>query len=372
MQLFPDLAKKIITEVKKLIDENVIVIDLDGMIIASTDESRIGTLHEGGVITSKQNKTLIITEQDERNLKGVKAGINLPIVFHQNVIGVIGITGNPSEVSQYGELLKKMTELLIHENHYKEQIEWRQRNKEAYVWEWLQEKAYSTDFHKQGAILGIDMERKRCCILIKLENSKNLLQHELFQFIQYRIGPYTEDVLIRWGHDRIVWLQAVESELNKTSLLEKFKLIQRSVYDRFNATILVGIGGVAAPNRLNHCYKQAEKAVLTASSNNSIVFEDELQLELCLQEISKETKQEYINRTIEPLLQDEELLETLHTYISNNQSQKQSAKKLNIHINTLHYRLKRIDDITNLDPKNFTDLATLYFSLRLLDDFTKN
>lgn len=47
--------------------------------------------------------------------KGSINGINLPIEFNNEIIGVIGITGDPKEVEQYGLITKKMTEILIKE-----------------------------------------------------------------------------------------------------------------------------------------------------------------------------------------------------------------------------------------------------------------
>ena len=115
--LFPDLANKIVREVRRLITENIIIINIEGVIIASTDTERIGQFHEGA-LRAKQKKTVIITKEDERRLQGVKAGMNLPLLFHDEVIGVIGITGEPENISRYGEILRKMTELLIHENYF--------------------------------------------------------------------------------------------------------------------------------------------------------------------------------------------------------------------------------------------------------------
>lgn len=64
------------------------------------------------------NKNRHHYKEDERRLQGVKAGMNLPLLFHDEVIGVIGITGEPENISRYGEILRKMTELLIHENYF--------------------------------------------------------------------------------------------------------------------------------------------------------------------------------------------------------------------------------------------------------------
>lgn len=144
--LFPDLANKIVREVRRLITENIIIIDINGTIIASTDQERLGSFHEGALRCAEQKKTVIITNEDEQYLCGVKAGINLPLLFHDEVIGVIGITGDPENISQYGEILRKMTELLIHENYFVEQLELEQRSYEAFVFDWLQGTDWSPSF----------------------------------------------------------------------------------------------------------------------------------------------------------------------------------------------------------------------------------
>ena len=54
--LFPDLANKIVREVRRLITENIIIINIEGVIIASTDTERIGQFHEGALRCAKQKK----------------------------------------------------------------------------------------------------------------------------------------------------------------------------------------------------------------------------------------------------------------------------------------------------------------------------
>ena len=61
--LFPDLANKIVREVRRLITENIIIINIQGVIIASTDAERIGQFHEGALRCAKQKKTVIITKK---------------------------------------------------------------------------------------------------------------------------------------------------------------------------------------------------------------------------------------------------------------------------------------------------------------------
>ncbi len=78
MQLQPELAKKLIAEVKHMYSREVIIADTKGMIIAGTNEARAGWFHEGALICAREKRNVIITKEDEKRLEGVKAGLNLP------------------------------------------------------------------------------------------------------------------------------------------------------------------------------------------------------------------------------------------------------------------------------------------------------
>src|SRR5699024_3150462 len=134
-------ATKILAEVKTLTNENVILINKEGMIIASIDESRVGTYHEGAKLVMQTKKSLYITDEKAIALKGVKQGINLPIFFQNDVIGVVGTTGNREKVTPFAEMIRRMTELLLREAHYYERKEWENRGLESFIYEWI----YSTE-----------------------------------------------------------------------------------------------------------------------------------------------------------------------------------------------------------------------------------
>ena len=113
MEISKELAQSIVVEMKKIIDKDLNFIDSNGIIIASTDETRIGTYHAGG----KQvilRKDIIKINRDEEYI-GSRKGINLPLNFNGELIGVIGISGETNEVEKYGQIIKRMSEILIKE-----------------------------------------------------------------------------------------------------------------------------------------------------------------------------------------------------------------------------------------------------------------
>lgn len=68
-------CKKIIDKVKKLFDEDIFMVGVDGIIIVSTDAQRIGTYPEGAMISVTEKRRVIIKKEDEQYLQGVKTGI---------------------------------------------------------------------------------------------------------------------------------------------------------------------------------------------------------------------------------------------------------------------------------------------------------
>ncbi|WP_070121808.1 CdaR family transcriptional regulator [Bacillus marinisedimentorum] len=368
--LMPEMAGKIVYEVRKLIDEQVLITDVHGIIMASTDKSRIGNFHEGAKIASEKEEVLIISKSDESRLKGVKAGMNLPVFFNGSVIGVIGITGEPGKVTPYGELVRKMTELLLQENYYYEQIDWRARTLEAYVFDWIQQRDASSSFYNRGEFLGIDLEKDRACVLIKIPQDEQLMDRNFWSFVTRWLEQAPDDVLVRWGTDRFVFLKEADpsSPFRKNALRDSLVKLQRLIYERFGVLITAGVGSVSRSSEMRKSFTQAERALAVAEEKGTIIFEEELQLEIVLQDITSDSREVFLKRTIKPLLCELELLDTLKAFFEQDQSLKKTASAQHIHINTLHYRLKRIEEVTGLNPRRSKDFVTLYIAMLLLDE----
>lgn len=61
-----------------------------------------------------------------------------------------------------------------------------------------------------------------------------------------------------------------------------------------------------------------------------------------------------------------QLIETLRTYLDENENTHKTAAKMHIHLNTLNYRLKRMTDITGFDFSQPHQKFMLYLDLKLL------
>lgn len=115
MLLDRQMAVNIIKELEPIINFDINLIGNDGVIIASTNRNREGTLHSGALKLVKDNLSQLIIYNDY-DYKGCRKGINLPITIDGRRIAIVGITGNPADAIKYGNIVKKMTEMLVQYN----------------------------------------------------------------------------------------------------------------------------------------------------------------------------------------------------------------------------------------------------------------
>ena len=82
------------------------LMDCEGVIIASTQKERIGVFHAGAAEAIRTGKPVRIEKNDLAQYPGSREGYNMPIFDDDRIIGVVGIYGNPQEVEDLGNLLR--------------------------------------------------------------------------------------------------------------------------------------------------------------------------------------------------------------------------------------------------------------------------
>ncbi|OEH89036.1 hypothetical protein ATO00_14150 [Loigolactobacillus coryniformis subsp. coryniformis] len=67
-------------------------------------------------------------------------GVNMPVHFNKNIIGVIGITGEPKEVVPLASLLSTATELLLNQSYANQQKLISETYFNRFLYQWVQVK----------------------------------------------------------------------------------------------------------------------------------------------------------------------------------------------------------------------------------------
>jgi carbohydrate diacid regulator len=115
MPLTPALAQEIAGETSTIIGLNIIITDAAGIVLGSGDRSRVGTFHEASLSVVEHRREEAHDAEEAARLQGVKPGMTLPIVHQDVVVGTVGITGTPDQVLRFGQVVKRQTEILLEE-----------------------------------------------------------------------------------------------------------------------------------------------------------------------------------------------------------------------------------------------------------------
>ncbi len=344
-------AQQIVDTVKDVCGYDINYISNDGIIIASTDEKRIGDYHEIGRRAAVTGQVLEVYDND--SFEGAQKGVNIPFSYHGQTLGVIGITGEPDEVRSYARLALRIMRLLLRERDLDASRELK-RAEFSYVAKAMIRNEtinheYLRDFLKQK---GLDYHEPCRAVIISLrilDPTRNISVYE----------SRSESLLAEIPHsfyafdypDKYILICSEESYVLYRSRLKELR----------NLPALVSVGSV---HSLNHIHRSYEDALLAMNASAESFTEfDTLGIELLFSELPQYVKERFLQKTLGSL--KEEDCRLLRTYFDSGLSLKTTSEKLFIHKNTLQYRLERIRKVTGLDPRNVNDAAVLIVGLKL-------
>ena len=151
-----ETANKIVNTLKDAIQHDITFMDTQGCIIACTDPARVGKIHGAAQEMLKNHQRTLVVLSDEF-YEGTRSGINMSLNFHDKVVGIVGITGCPDAVEPYGEVIRRMTELMLLEDEHNRKMAQHRYNIERFLHQWVQENVpFSDEFMRCGLTLGID------------------------------------------------------------------------------------------------------------------------------------------------------------------------------------------------------------------------
>ncbi|MGV3487395.1 MAG: CdaR family transcriptional regulator [Tuberibacillus sp.] len=364
MKLNAELAKKIVIEARSSLNEHFIIVDTSFRIIASSDPKRTGDFHEGAKRAIEEDRTIIITPNDAGQMKGVKPGINMPIKHDGQMIGVIGITGHPDDVRPYAELIRRLTELFIREVIQAEQLESQSRAIESFVYQWVHKETIDKDFIEQSEILGLSITEPYLVIMGQFIEPVT----EAYKLLNTQFLRVTNSHLVRWSDQKFLLLIHQSTYVQKI-LEETLRSWMLFLRKESGLQIKLGVSKTPRAALIRPSFIEAQTALHTATSDQPIVFYESLSLDILLQDISEDSRDAFIQNTWKTVLENTELTETLLAYLTANLSVSKAAKALHIHVNTLHYRLKRMEELTGLNLRTTEGIVSAYLAARLQDLF---
>ena len=213
MLLDDKLAQQIVDRTMKIIGTNINVMDQYGIIISSGDSLRIGQIHDGALLAINHGDTVEITEQSSHGLKGVKPGINLLLKYNQEIIGVVGITGNPDDIRNYAAMVKMTSELIIERSLLIEQLQWDKRHVEEFISSWVNGELEQDELNHWAQRLNLSLTDPRVAVVIEVQkNTSNDYLTTIRKIVDLLEFPQRNNLVAVVAMNEIVVLKPCKTE----------------------------------------------------------------------------------------------------------------------------------------------------------------
>lgn len=376
MNLTQELAQEIVERTMNVLGKNINIMDYNGIIIGSGNKERINTFHEGAAKVLETGEKLIVTEEEAKALRGVKTGINLPIKFNNRIIGVVGITGNLSEVESYGEIVKNLVELMLSHNFLQKEIELENKAIENFYQQLIGNDINNREqLYDRAKLFNIDNTLYRKVMVIQISPFDNMkINSEIENFNMLFNLDNTRDIFFIRGTSLVFIKSLKKKELKEqSSIIEK---IARVILDRFESifnSVAIGIGQtIQGLDKLYLSYEGAKHALKVGEkiyrSEEKIYFIDHLGYDYFIPYLKENYAEYYLDMfslDVREVFEDTDTGIILEGMMENDLNISKTAEALFMHRNTLLYRIEKIKGLTGLDPKKAKDLFTLLLAYHL-------
>ncbi|QIA64188.1 XRE family transcriptional regulator [Vibrio astriarenae] len=379
MQLNEMIARQIVERTMKIIPHSINVMDDKGRIIGSGDQARLHQKHEGAVLAITESRVVEIDEATADHLKGVKPGINLPILYQAQVIGVIGISGKPQDVHHFGELVKMTAELIVEQAALMSQIEWNKRHREELVLQLI--KGTTLNEMQLDAIadrLDLDLAQPRIAAVVKVlpEKNKPLSLEHLQQLVHLLEYPERDNLvgILSVSQNEVVVLKPITLTADgwsKETETKRINQLLRRVKKEANFKIKIALGDYfTGLSGLARSYDTAQLTLNSvANRQGEVFFYQDYRLPVIMSSLLNEPwRREQLEQPYLALQKGDSkglLVKTLKIYFLQNCDSALTCEKLHIHRNTLRYRLEKIEQLTSLNINKIDDIMQLYITINL-------
>ncbi len=364
--LSQQIAQKIRVRVGALMSQDLVITDANGGILAETE----------------------LSHEDDINLAETPWAI--PFSYSGHTVGYVVLTQEMSNHDEVAPLIRSIAELVMHQSLVLEQIPRQDERLDKFIYDLLNGPQPDTTLSvAEGRLFDIDLRRPRIAIVIEVKDpqlvtpGQDPTSDRETRLIRYKSGItraldsfYTssrENVVAYLGQNRFCILKDLGSDEDLADSLDSFKKGLNAIYAILRSELkfptTIGVGNYhPGLDGLRQSYQEAISAIELGTQtwdNDRIYHIDDFGVVAPLLTGVDETNIYFSRELLERLGENAEIIQTLEAFFALDMSLTRTADQLNIHRNTLVYRLDRITEILGLDPRVFDDavqikLAILY------------
>jgi len=376
-----ELAREIVERTMKIIPFNVNVMDARGIIIGSGNPERVGSLHPGAQLALAKQDVVEIDSVATPSLPGARAGINLPLSVRGAIWGVVGITGNPDEVRQFGELVRLTAEMILEQALLIGELQHEKRYREEFVFQLANKSGISeASMQAWAARLKVDLRQPGAFFVLQLANDTprpDLAMLEL-QGVQAELAAHWPELLTAViSPGELAMFETFDTSgspsiraMTARKRLEELNAAARtSLQSEASLAMGIALPGLDGAAASYESAKQTGRVGRLRSPESPVFSYYNLSLPVLLAGLESGWQAEQLREPLARLGAFDQksgvLMKTLVAWFSHNSQPTLTAKAMHIHRNTLDYRLQKISELTGLNLTNTDDRLLLYVAMQL-------
>ncbi|QCT19955.1 CdaR family transcriptional regulator [Jejubacter calystegiae] len=372
------MAQEIVDRTMRIIDTNINVMDARGRIIGSGDQERVGELHEGALLVLSQGRVVDIDDAVARHLHGVRQGINLPLRLEGDIVGVIGLTGAPETLRQYGELVCMTAEMMLEQSRLMHLLAQDRRLREELVMNLIQAEEHTPALVEWAQRLGIDLNQPRVVAVVEVDSGQlgvDSAMEELQRLQNALTTPERNNLIAIVSLTEMVVLKPAlnafgrwDADDHRRRVEQLLSRMEESGHPRFRIALgnyFTGQGAIARSWRTARTTMMVGKQRMP---EQRCYFYQDLMLPVLLDGLRGGWQANELARPLARLKSMDNnglLRRTLNAWFRHNVQPLATSRALFIHRNTLEYRLNRVAELTGLNLSHFDDRLLLYIALQL-------
>lgn len=379
LQIERSLAQAIVDRTMDIIDCNVNVMDGNGVIVASGDRSRVGQIHQGALLVLSKQGPVEIDVDLASKLDGARSGMNLPLRSEGRIVGCVGLTGNPKEIRQHAELVRMAAETMMEQAHLLGLLAHDARLREELVLSLIRDAAPTAALADWAKRFGIDIALPRVAAVVEVDSGTMGVDEVLveLQRLHYLLStPARENLIATVSLNELVVLKPAlngKGQWDLASQRQRAESLLARLREGSALDVRLAVGQYF-PNEggLVRSYQIARTTLAigkTLHPGSRAHFYADMVLPVLLDGLRQGWQAEELMAPLAPLMRHNrqgQLVRTLYTWFDRGMQMAATAKALNIHRNTLDYRMQRIQEISGLDLANTEDCVRLYLGLQMI------
>ncbi len=373
MNIDRQLAQSIVDRSMQIIDCNINIMDARGVIIASGDPARVGEIHQGALLVLSRQKVIEIDEAFAPKLDGVRPGVNLPLRAGDEVVGCIGLTGDPAEVARFAELVRLAAETMLEQARLADLVARDARMREEFVLALVRGEALEPSRLEWATRSGLDPALPRVAVVIEVDGGgleREALLVELQRLHTLIATPQRGHLAATLSLDEVVVLMpAAADPAVHRRLVED---LARRLRGRSPLGLQFALGrAFEGADGVARSYRVAAATLSVGRRNGGagdVFVYDDLRLPVLVASLGDGWQRHELAEPARRLAAADrkgELARTLAAWFDNGMQHARTAAALGIHRNTLDYRMKRVAEICGVDLGATADLMLLYLALQV-------